>query len=217
MGLQVVQARDNPVDRKGDRKAVDGHAGVGKGLLDRAGQVGGMARGDVGGDLRGPGGPRDAGPIPETPPHQHDPVARPRRPVVDEYPPKARGTTRCHAMVFVEQVLIGGQTVQVGVHAGQVETTVRNDLIPMPHQVRLGHGRDPGQVGFGHGGRIDVRQPPAIPGGPFPGDPQEFPQAPLPLLVQPGRGPSEPTHVLGKERAEFRDVLGTYFLVGCHG
>jgi len=66
-------------------------------------------------------------------------------------------------MVTLEGMPIGVDARQVRLHTVQAQARVGHDLVPVRHQVGLGHGRASGQVGFGDRVGVEVGEAPPVP------------------------------------------------------
>jgi hypothetical protein len=85
----------------------------------------------------------------------------------------------------VEQVGVALQPGRVALDQVEGEPAVGDHLVPVGHQVVLGHRGQPGQVGLLEAVGVDPGQPLAVPGRGRPGHPEQVAQAVPPLLAQP--------------------------------
>jgi hypothetical protein len=107
---------------------------------------------------------------------------------------------------LLQQVAVGLQPGQVALDQVEAEPAVGDHLVPVGHQVVLGHRRQAGQVGLLEPVGIDPGQPPPMPGGGGSSHPQQVAEALAPLPGQPLGRPAEPLDVLGEQARQLRQV-----------
>ena len=217
VGLQLVQAGHDPIERPGRGQALRNAAGERERLTQRRGHV----RGLVGGDHRHHGElrPRSEDLLrhttAETQVAQED--DGPRVAVVDERAaPPARSAGRAR-VVLVEQVGVRREPGEVRLDDVAREPRVGHDLVEVLHEIVLGHDRERAQVRLAEPVRVDGGEPATVPRRARLRVGDEGAETRLALGTEPLDGPGQPLEGLRHQLEQARDVRLPERLVVGHG